>query len=134
MPFERFVGDSSLRLRGRRGGHCVAHSFEYCKFSGIDWQQMPRLCRSADQRLPRDGDILAINRGSPEVQISDVEFEKRRAAWQPRVSASRYQYAQPVGIAAPRRRQANPGAAEKTVLCGYLDIFSLLPHLRLGSG
>jgi dihydroxyacid dehydratase/phosphogluconate dehydratase len=55
--------------------------------------------------LARGGDIIAVdaNRGSLEVQLSDVEFEKRRAAWQPRGSAigSGYlwKYAQQVGSA-----------------------------------
>lgn len=37
----------------------------------------------------RDGDVIAIDadRGSLEVQLSDVEFGERRAAWQPRGSA-----------------------------------------------
>jgi dihydroxyacid dehydratase/phosphogluconate dehydratase len=71
------------------------------------------------------GDMIAVdaNRGSLEVQLSDVEFEKRRAAWQPRGSAfgSGYlwKYAQQVGSA---RHGANthPGrAAEKAC---YADI------------
>jgi hypothetical protein len=97
---------------------------------------MPRLCRSSNQRLPRDGDILAINRGGPEVQISDVEFEKRRAVWQPRISASRYH-----GITIPSPSgSARQGAATQSrrgredVLCGYVDIFCLLPCLGLGWG
>jgi uncharacterized protein len=79
-------------------------------------QQMPRLCRSTDQWLPRDGDMVAIDRGSPEVQLSDVEFEKCRAKWQPRVSAfgSRYQYAQQVEFGVPRAPpRIGRGAAER---------------------
>lgn len=50
------------------------------KFSSVDWlvsalPQMPRLCRSTDQWLPCDADIVATDRGSPEVQLCDVEFE-----------------------------------------------------------
>jgi dihydroxyacid dehydratase/phosphogluconate dehydratase len=71
------------------------------------------------------GDIVAVdaNRGSLEVQLSDVEFEKRRAAWQPRGSAfgSGYlwKYAQQVG-SARHGAIAHPGrAAEKAC---YADI------------
>src|SRR5258707_12567355 len=66
--------------------------------------------------LARDGDIIAIDadRGSLEVQLSDVEFEKRRAAWQPRGSAfgSGYlwKYAQQVG-SARHGAGAHPGGA-----------------------
>jgi dihydroxyacid dehydratase/phosphogluconate dehydratase len=63
------------------------------------------------------------NRGSLEVQLSDVEFEKRRAAWQPRGSAfwSGYLWknAQQVGSARHGAITHPGGAAEKAC---YADI------------
>jgi dihydroxyacid dehydratase/phosphogluconate dehydratase len=75
--------------------------------------------------LVRDGDIIAIdaNRGSLEVQLSDVEFEKRQAAWQPQGSAfgSGYlwKYAHQVGPARHGAVTHPGGAAEKAC---YADI------------
>jgi dihydroxy-acid dehydratase len=69
--------------------------------------------------LLRDGDIIAIDadRGSLEVQLSDVEFERRRAAWQPRGSACGsgylWKYAQQVGSARHGAVTHPGGAAEK---------------------
>ena len=75
--------------------------------------------------LVRGGDIIAIDaeRGGLEVQLSDVEFEKRRAAWQPCGSAfgsgSLWKYAQQVG-SARHGAVTHPGAvAEKAC---YADI------------
>jgi dihydroxy-acid dehydratase len=63
------------------------------------------------------------NRGSLEVQLSDVEFEKRRAAWQPRGSAFRsgylWKFAQQVGSARHGAITHPGGAAEKAC---YADI------------
>jgi dihydroxyacid dehydratase/phosphogluconate dehydratase len=75
--------------------------------------------------LVRDGDIIAIDadRGTLDVQLSDVEFEQRRAAWQPRGSAfgSGYlwKYAQQVGSARHGAITHPGGAAEKAC---YADI------------
>jgi dihydroxyacid dehydratase/phosphogluconate dehydratase len=75
--------------------------------------------------LMRDGDIIAIDadRSSLEVQLSDPEFEKRRAAWQPRGSAfgSGYlwKYAHQVGSARHGAITHPGGAAEKAC---YADI------------
>jgi dihydroxyacid dehydratase/phosphogluconate dehydratase len=75
--------------------------------------------------LARDGDIIAIDadRGSLEVQLSDVEFEQRRAAWQPRGSAFEsgclWKYAQQVGSARHGAVTHPGGAAEKAC---YADI------------
>jgi dihydroxyacid dehydratase/phosphogluconate dehydratase len=75
--------------------------------------------------LVRDGDIIAIDadRGNLEVQLSDVEFEKRRAAWQPRGSAFEsgylWKYAQQVGSARHGAVTHPGGAAEKAC---YADI------------
>ena len=75
--------------------------------------------------LVRDGDIIAIDaeRGSLEVQLSDVEFEKRRAAWQPCGSAfgsgSLWKYAQQVGSARHGAVTHPGGAAENKC---YADI------------
>jgi dihydroxyacid dehydratase/phosphogluconate dehydratase len=75
--------------------------------------------------LARDGDIIAIDadQGSLEVQLSDVEFEKRRAAWQPWGSALEsgylWKYAQQVGSARHGAVTHPGGAAEKAC---YADI------------
>src|SRR6266849_3273357 len=75
--------------------------------------------------LVRDGDIVAIDadHGSLEVQLSDVEFEKRQAAWQPRGSAFEsgylWKYAQQVGSARHGAVTHPGGAAEKAC---YADI------------
>jgi dihydroxy-acid dehydratase len=100
------------RFSGATRGFCVGHVG-------------PEAAVGGPIGLLRDGDIIAIdaNRGSLEVQLSDVEFEKRRAAWQPRGSAfgSGYlwKYAQQVGSARHGAVTHPGGAAEKAC---YADI------------
>jgi dihydroxy-acid dehydratase len=100
------------RFSGATRGFCVGHVG-------------PEAAVGGPIGLVRDGDIIAIDadRGSLEVQLSDVEFEKRRAAWQPRESAfgSGYlwKYAQQVGAARHGAVTHPGGAAEKAC---YADI------------
>jgi dihydroxyacid dehydratase/phosphogluconate dehydratase len=73
----------------------------------------------------RDGDMISINveDGNFDVQLNNVELEKRRAAWQPRGAAfgSGYlwKYAQQVGSARHGAVTRPGGSAEKTC---YADI------------
>ncbi len=100
------------RFSGATRGFCVGHVG-------------PEAAVGGPIGLVRDGDIIAIDadRGSLDVQLSDVEFEKRRAAWQPRGSAfgSGYlwKYAQQVGSARHGAVTHPGGAAEKAC---YADI------------
>jgi dihydroxy-acid dehydratase len=100
------------RFSGATRGFCVGHVG-------------PEAAVGGPIGLLRDGDIIAIdaNRGSLEVQLSDVEFEKRRAAWQPRGSAFgsgyHWKYAQQVGPARHGAVTHPGGAAEKAC---YADI------------
>jgi dihydroxy-acid dehydratase len=100
------------RFSGATRGFCVGHVG-------------PEAAVGGPIGLVRDGDIIAIDadRGSLEVQLSDAEFEKRRAAWQPRGSAfgSGYlwKYAQQVGSARHGAITHPGGAAEKAC---YADI------------
>ena len=100
------------RFSGATRGFCVGHVG-------------PEAAVGGPIALVRDGDIIAIDadRGSLDVQLSEAEFEERRAAWQPRGSAfgSGYiwKYAQQVG---PARHGAvtHPGAAAEKAC--YADI------------
>jgi dihydroxy-acid dehydratase len=80
------------RFSGASRGFCVGHVG-------------PEAAVGGPIGLLRDGDIVTIDaeRGSLDVQLSEAELEKRRAAWQPRGSAfgSGYlwKYAQQVGTA-----------------------------------
>jgi len=100
------------RFSGASRGFCVGHVG-------------PEAAVGGPIGLVHDGDIIAIDaeRGSLEVQLSDVEIEKRRAAWQPRGSAfgSGYlwKYAQQVGSARHGAVTHPGGAAEKAC---YADI------------
>jgi dihydroxy-acid dehydratase len=100
------------RFSGATRGFCVGHVG-------------PEAAVGGPIGLVRDGDIIAIDadRGSLDVQLSDAEFEKRRAAWQPRGSAfgSGYlwKYAQQVGSARHGAVTHPGGAAEKAC---YADI------------
>jgi dihydroxy-acid dehydratase len=100
------------RFSGATRGFCVGHVG-------------PEAAVGGPIGLLRDGDIIAIDadRGSLEVQLSDDEFEKRRAAWQPPGSAfgSGYlwKYAQQVGSARHGAVTHPGGAAEKAC---YADI------------
>jgi len=100
------------RFSGATRGFCVGHVG-------------PEAAVGGPIGLLRDGDIIAIDadRGSLEVQLSDVELEKRRAAWQPQGSAfgSGYlwKYAQQVGSARHGAVTHPGGAAEKAC---YADI------------
>jgi len=100
------------RFSGATRGFCVGHVG-------------PEAAVGGPIGLVRDGDIIAIDadRGSLEVQLSDVEFEKRRAAWQPHGSmfGSGYlwKYAQQVGSARHGAITHPGGAAEKAC---YADI------------
>ena len=100
------------RFSGATRGFCVGHVG-------------PEAAVGGPIALVRDGDIIAIDadRGSLEVELSEVEFEKRRAAWQPRGSAfgSGYlwKYAQQVGSARHGAVTHPGGAAEKAC---YADI------------
>jgi dihydroxy-acid dehydratase len=100
------------RFSGATRGFCVGHVG-------------PEAAVGGPIALVRDGDIIAIDadRGSLEVELSEAEFEKRRAAWQPRGSAfgSGYlwKYAQQVGSARHGAVTHPGGAAEKAC---YADI------------
>ncbi len=100
------------RFSGATRGFCVGHVG-------------PEAAVGGPIALVRDGDIIAIDadRGSLEVQLSEAEFEKRRAAWQPRGSAfgSGYlwKYAHQVGSARHGAVTHPGGAAEKAC---YADI------------
>ena len=100
------------RFSGATRGFCVGHVG-------------PEAAVGGPIALVRDGDIIAIDadRGSLEVQLTDAELEKRRAAWQPRGSAfgSGYlwKYAQQVGSARHGAVTHPGGAAEKAC---YADI------------
>jgi dihydroxy-acid dehydratase len=100
------------RFSGATRGFCVGHVG-------------PEAAVGGPIGLVRDGDIIAIDadRGSLEVQLTNVEFEKRRAAWQPRGSAfgSGYlwKYAQQVGSARHGAITLPGGSAEKAC---YADI------------
>ena len=100
------------RFSGATRGFCVGHVG-------------PEAAVGGPIALVRDGDIIAIDadRGSLDVQLSEVELEKRRAAWQPRGSAfgSGYiwKYAQQVGSARHGAVTHPGGAAEKAC---YADI------------
>jgi len=100
------------RFSGATRGFCVGHVG-------------PEAAVGGPIGLVRDGDIIAIDAdgGSLEVQLSDAEFEKRRAAWQPRGSAfgSGYlwKYAQQVGSARHGAVTHPGGVAEKAC---YADI------------
>ena len=100
------------RFSGATRGFCVGHVG-------------PEAAVGGPIALVRDGDIIAIDadRGSLEVQLDEAEFEKRRAAWQPRGSAfgSGYlwKYTQQVGSARHGAVTHPGGAAEKAC---YADI------------
>ena len=100
------------RFSGATRGFCVGHVG-------------PEAAVGGPIALVRDGDIIAIDadRGSLEVELSEAEFEKRRAAWQPPGSAfgSGYlwKYAQQVGSARHGAVTHPGGAAEKAC---YADI------------
>jgi dihydroxy-acid dehydratase len=100
------------RFSGATRGFCVGHVG-------------PEAAVGGPIALVRDGDIIAIDadRGNLEVELSEAEFEKRRAAWQPRESAfgSGYlwKYAQQVGSARHGAVTHPGGAAEKAC---YADI------------
>jgi dihydroxy-acid dehydratase len=100
------------RFSGATRGFCVGHVG-------------PEAAVGGPIGLVRDGDIIAIDadRGTLDVQLSDVEFEQRRAAWQPPGSAfgSGYlwKYAQQVGSARHGAITHPGGAAEKAC---YADI------------
>jgi dihydroxy-acid dehydratase len=100
------------RFSGATRGFCVGHVG-------------PEAAVGGPIALVRDGDIIAIDadRGSLEVELSEAEFEKRRAAWQPRGAAfgSGYlwKYAQQVGSARHGAVTHPGGAAEKAC---YADI------------
>jgi dihydroxy-acid dehydratase len=100
------------RFSGATRGFCVGHVG-------------PEAAVGGPIGLVRDGDIIAIDadRGSLEVQLSDIEFEKRRAGWQPRGpafgSGYLWKYAQQVGSARHGAVTHPGGAAEKAC---YADI------------
>jgi len=100
------------RFSGATRGFCVGHVG-------------PEAAVGGPIALVRDGDIIAIDaeRGSLEVQLSEAELEKRRAAWQPHgsVFGSGYlwKYAQQVGSARHGAVTHPGGAAEKAC---YADI------------
>jgi dihydroxy-acid dehydratase len=100
------------RFSGATRGFCVGHVG-------------PEAAVGGPIALVRDGDIIAIDadRGSLEVQLSEAEFERRRAAWQPRGlafgSGYLWKYAQQVGSARHGAVTHPGGAAEKTC---YADI------------
>ena len=100
------------RFSGATRGFCVGHVG-------------PEAAVGGPIGLVRDGDIIAIDAdcGTLDVQLSDAEFEQRRAAWQPRGSAfgSGYlwKYAQQVGSARHGAITHPGGAAEKAC---YADI------------
>ena len=100
------------RFSGATRGFCVGHVG-------------PEAAVGGPIALVRDGDIIAIDadRGSLEVQLDEAEFERRRAAWQPRGSAfgSGYlwKYTQQVGSARHGAVTHPGGAAEKAC---YADI------------
>jgi len=100
------------RFSGATRGFCVGHVG-------------PEAAVGGPIALVRDGDIISIDAdsGSLDVQLDEAEFEKRRAAWQPRGSAfgSGYpwKYAQQVGSARHGAVTHPGGAAEKAC---YADI------------
>jgi dihydroxy-acid dehydratase len=100
------------RFSGATRGFCVGHVGPEAEVGG-------------PIGLLRDGDIISIDaeRGSLDVQLSDAEWEERRAAWRPRGSAfgSGYlwKYAQQVGAARHGAVTHPGGLAEKTC---YADI------------
>jgi dihydroxyacid dehydratase/phosphogluconate dehydratase len=107
-----------VRLRGN-----LAPEGATVKVAGMDNGPEPAV--GGPIGVVRDGDIIAIDadHGSLEVQLSDVEFEKRRATWQPRGSAFEsgylWKYAQQVGSARHGAVTHPGGAAEKAC---YADI------------
>jgi dihydroxy-acid dehydratase len=100
------------RFSGATRGFCVGHAG-------------PEAAVGGPIGLLRDGEVIVIDaeRGSLDVQLSDVELEERRAAWQPRETAfgSGYiwKYAQQVGPARHGAVTHPGGSAEKTC---YADI------------
>jgi len=100
------------RFSGATRGFCIGHVG-------------PEAAVGGPIGLLRDGDIIAIDaeHGSLDVQLSDAELERRRAAWQPRGSAFGagylWKYAQQVGPARNGAVTHPGGLAEKTC---YADI------------
>jgi dihydroxyacid dehydratase/phosphogluconate dehydratase len=117
-------------------GYSMAENLER-----VAWNSDQEVVCPADRPLTATGSVVGLrgnlapegaivkvarmdaNRGSLEVQLSDVEFEKRRAAWQPQGSAfgSGYlwKYAHQVGPARHGAVTHPGGAAEKAC---YADI------------
>jgi dihydroxy-acid dehydratase len=100
------------RFSGATRGFCVGHVG-------------PEAAIGGPIALVRDGDMIVIDAdgGTLEVRLSEAELETRRAAWQPRGSASAsgyiWKYAQQVGSARHGAVTHPGGAAEKAC---YADI------------
>ena len=100
------------RFSGATRGFCVGHIG-------------PEAAVGGPIALIRDGDVIAIDAeaGTLDVEVSDEELKKRRAAWQPRQtdyqSGTLWKYAQLVGPAY-LGAVTHPGAAAETHC--YADI------------